>query len=233
MAYRYCASGVLEVSPRYVERVCSILSSQAICYELEGNTIRIKHDEKAIAPSRQRPEEQFGDLARYIEKPQALTVYSELEGESEVGFIDGKVRTDSVGKVWASEGEAPSPDTLVEALRQRGIAARVVLLRGSRKSGRRYRSFEVQPGSGGATIKVTVKRRFWDSYDLLSVPDISSPLCSKYHLNPKQLRAHLHGAKFGLEVRNPALGGPSTDLLFDNLLEVIEDLTDGIRTELG
>ena len=125
MAYRYCASGVLEVSPRYVDRVCSILNSQSIRYEREGNTVTIKHDEKAVTPNRQRPEEQFSDLARYIETPQALTVYSELEGESEVGFIDGKVRTDTVSKVWATGGEAPTQaDELrsVPQLLHRGLA---------------------------------------------------------------------------------------------------------------
>jgi hypothetical protein len=216
-----------------LDRVCSILSSKSITFVREGNTVVIKHDEKAAQPSRQRHEEAFGDLARYIDKPQALTVYSELLGESEVGFIDGVVRTDKVEKVWAHEGEVPTPDQLVEALRQRGIAATTILLRGSRKSGRRYRVFEIVPGSGGPGCKVSVKRRFWDSYDLLSVPEIYKPLCNKYHLSAKVLRERLHETKFGLEVRNPALGGPSTDLLFANLLEVIEELTDGIRTELG
>jgi hypothetical protein len=233
MAYRYCASGTLEVSPRYLERVCSILSSKSIHFECEGNTVKINHDEKAAEPSRQRHEEAFGDLARYIETPQALTVYSELLGETEVGFVNGRIRTDTTEKVWSTAGDPPTPDSLVEALRQRGIAARVILLRGSRKSGRRYRVFEIQPGSGGVGCKVSVKRRFWDSYDLLSVPEIYEPLCAKYHLTPAQLRQNLHEAKFGLEVKNPALSSPSTELLFENLLEVIEELTDGIRTELG
>ncbi|RMG12857.1 MAG: hypothetical protein D6731_13085 [Planctomycetota bacterium] len=233
MAYRYCASGTLEVSPRYLERVCSILSSKSIRYVREGNTIRIEHDEKASEPARQRHEEAFSDLARYIDKPQALTVYSELLGESEVGFVEGRVRTDKVEKVWATHGDPPTPDTLLEALRGRGIAATSVLLRGSRKSGRRYRVFEIRPGSGGPGCRVSVKRRFWDSYDLLSVPEIYKPLCAKYHLTPAQLRHDLHEAKFGLEVRNPALRNSSTDMLFENLLEVIEELTDGIRTELG
>jgi hypothetical protein len=233
VAYRYCASGTLTIKERFLDRVCAILNSQAITYECTGTTVTIKHDEKAAVPSRQRPEEAFGELAKYIDTPQALTVYSELLGESEVGFVDGKVRLDMVEKVWCDHGDPPTPEAVVESLRARGIAAHIVSRRGSRKSGRRTRSFELQPGSGGLTLKVTIKRRYWDSYDLLSVPDIYKPLCEKYHLTPKSLRTYLTGAKYGIEVRNPALGGPSTELLFMSTLEVVEELTDGIRTTLG
>ena len=233
MAYRYCASGTLNVKERYLDRVCAILNNQAISFECTETTVTIKHDEKAAAPSRQKPEEAFGELAKYIDTPQALTVYSELLGESEVGFIDGQVRLDKVEKVWCDRGDPPTPEKIVEALRARGIAAHIVARRGSRKSGRRARSFEVQPGSGGLAIKVSLKRRYWDSYDLLSVPKVYQPLCDKYHLTSKKLRTYLTEAKFGVEVHKPALGGVSTDLLFSNLLEVLEELTDGIRTTLG
>ena len=80
---------------------------------------------------------------------------------------------------------------------------------------------------------MTIKRRFWDSYDLLSVPEVYQPLCRKYHMTPRKLRENLKTAKFGAEVRNPALGNASSDMLFDALLDVIEDMTDGIRTEIG
>lgn len=233
MAYRYTANGVLEVADRYVNKVCTILTSKDIAYEVQGSVITINHDERAAAPNRHKAEEAFEDLAPYIEKPQSLHVYSELLGESEVGFIDGRVRTDEVETVWSVQGTPPTPDELVEALRARGIAARVSRIQGSRKSGRRTRVFEIQPGSGGPGCRVTIKRRFWDSYDLLSVPEVYESLCRKYHLKPTDLREQLHASKFGVEVRNPALGGASTDMLWDNLLEVIEEQTEGIRTNIG
>jgi hypothetical protein len=93
--------------------------------------------------------------------------------------------------------------------------------------------FEIQPGSGGPGCRVTIKRRFWDSYDLLSVPEVYESLCRKYHLKPTALREQLHASKFGVEVRNPALGGASTDMLWENLLEVIEEKTEGVRTNIG
>ena len=80
---------------------------------------------------------------------------------------------------------------------------------------------------------MTVKRRFWDSYDLLSVPEVFEPLCRKYHMVPLRLREVLKTSKFGIEVRKPALGNASSDLIFDLLLEILEDMTDGIRTNLG
>ena len=58
-------------------------------------------------------------------------------------------------------------------------------------------------------------------------------LCRKYHTTPKRLREKLYSAKFGVEVRNPALGGPSSEMLFDVLLDILEEQTEGIRTELG
>lgn len=233
MAYRYTANGVLEVADRYVNKVCTILTSKDIAYEVQGSVITINHDERAAAPNRHKAEEAFEDLAPYIDKPQSLHVYSELLGESEVGFVDGRIRTDDVETVWSVQGTPPSPDELVEALRERGIAARVSRIQGSRKSGRRTRVFEIQPGSGGPGCRVTIKRRFWDSYDLLSVPEVYETLCRKYHLKPVDLREQLHASKFGVEVRNPALGGASTDMLWDNLLDVIEEQTEGIRTNIG
>lgn len=233
MAYRYTANGVLEVADRYVNKVCTILTSKDIAYEVQGSVITINHDERAATPSRHKVEEAFEDLAPYIETPQSLHVYSELLGESEVGFIDGHVRTDEVETVWSTQGAPPTPDELVEALRQRGIAARVSRIQGSRKSGRRTRVFEIQPGSGGPGCRVTIKRRFWDSYDLLSVPEVYESLCRKYHLTPNALREQLHASKFGVEVRNPALGGASTDMLWENLLDVIEEKTEGVRTNIG
>ncbi len=135
--------------------------------------------------------------------------------------------------MWAISGEVPTPDRLVQALRQRGIAARVAWTRGRRKSGRRYRVFELTPGSGGPGCRLTVKRRFWDSYDLLAVPDVYNGLCRKYHLGVGELQSRLRDASFGVEVRSPALGGASADMLYENLLEILEEVTDGIRTELG
>lgn len=233
MAYRYTATGVLEISQRHVQKVSSILRSKDIRHDVLGSTIRINHDERAAAPSRHKAEEAFEDLAPYIDKPQSLHVFSELLGESEVGFVDGRIRTDDVQTVWALDGSVPTPEELVEELKQRGIAARVSKLQGSRKSGRRTRVFEIQPGSGGAGCRVTIKRRFWDSYDLLAVPEVYEGLCRKYHLGPDQLRDRLHASKFGVEVRNPALGGASTDMLFDNLLEILEERTEGIRTNIS
>ncbi|MCA8923255.1 MAG: hypothetical protein KDD82_15675 [Planctomycetes bacterium] len=233
MAYRYTASGVLEIEDRYVVKVSRILSSKDIRHDVNGSTITINHDERAATPARHKAEEAFEDLAPFIDRPQSIFVSSELLGESEIGFVGGRVRTDEVQTVWSTEGSPPTPDELVEALRQRGIAARVSKIQGSRKSGRRTRVFEIQPGSGGPGCKLTIKRRFWDSYDLLAVPEVYETLCRKYHLRPNQLRDALHSSKFGLEVRNPALGGASTDMLFENLLEVIEERTEGIRTNIG
>ena len=233
MAYRYTASGTLEVSARNVEPVCNILTSKHIRYERTGTSICIKHDERASAPRFFKAEEAFEDLAPYIDSPQALVVWSELLGEFEVGFIDGRVRIDTTQHVWSTSELVPSPDQLIGDLRRRGIAARVAKIQGSRKSGRRSRVFEIEPGSGGPGCRVTIKRRFWDSYDLLSVPEVYQPLCRKYHMTPRVLRENLRNAKFGVEVRNPALGNASSDMLFDVLLDVVEDLTDGIRTEIG
>lgn len=233
MAYRYSASGTLTVQERWVDKVCAILRSKSIRHERQGNSIVIKHDERAATPSRHKAEEAFEDLAPYIDQPQALMVYSELLGESEVGFVDGQIRTDDVQNVWSNDGQVPTPEELVDELRRRGIAARVAKVQGSRKSGRRSRVFEIQPGSGGPGCRVTIKRRFWDSYDLLSVPEVYESLCQKYHMSADRLREELHAAKFGIEVRKPALGGASSDLLFDNLLDIIEEKTEGIRTEIG
>ena len=93
--------------------------------------------------------------------------------------------------------------------------------------------FEIQPGSGGPGCRVTIKRRFWDSYDLLSVPEVFRPLCRRYHMAPDVLRDTLRNASFGLEIRKPALGSASSDMIYDTLLDIVEDLTDGIRTEIG
>ena len=233
MAYRYSACGTLEVPQRHVAAVCDILQRKSINFETDGTTIRIDHKTRATSPAPARPGEPFEEIAPYLETPQSLVVNSELLGEHEIGFLNGKVRSDTAEKVWSRAGEAPTPDRLIEALRERGIAAQITFVKGSRKSGRRSRVFEIAPGSGGPACKITIRRRFWDSYDLLAVPDVYQPLCRKYHVSPDQLRQDLHSAEFGVEVRNPALGGPSADMLFDNLLEIIEEQTEGIRTELG
>ncbi len=234
MGYRYSATGSLEIDDRYVDTVCRILDRRSIRYRRQGNLVTIDHKEKATQTvTSTRPEETFEELARYVRKPQSLKVYSELLGEREVGFVDGRVRTDTAEKVWSQEGEVPTPDDLVEALRLRGISARITRVQGSRKSGRRSRVFEIQPGSGGPSCKITIKKRFWDSYDLLSVPEVYETLCRKYHITPQRLREELHASKFGVEVRNPALGNPSSEMLYENLLEIIEEQTEGIRTELG
>ncbi|MGE0707087.1 MAG: hypothetical protein AB7N76_02140 [Planctomycetota bacterium] len=233
MAYRYTACGTLEISARHVETVCRILERKGIGFSREGNQLTIKHEERTPSTTHTRVEAPFEEIAPYIEQPQSLQVTSELLGDNEVGFVNGRIKTDTREKVWAKDGEAPTPDRLVQALKDRGIAAQITKVKGSRKSGRRSRMFEIAPGSGGPACQVTIKRRFWDSYDLLSVPDVYQPLCRKYHISPDKLREDLHAAKFGVEVRNPALGGPSSEMLFDNLLEIIEEQTEGIRTELG
>jgi len=233
VAYRFSASGTLELTERTVETVCAILANKRVHHERQGNTVSIKHDEKSNVPSGFKAEAAFEDMAPYVEVPQALTVYNELVGEYELGFVDGRLRTDEATHIWAMVETVPTPDDLVNELKARGLAARSLKLKGSRKSGRRARVFEVQPGSGGPGVRVTVKRRFWDSYDLLSVPEVYEPLCRKYHMGADKLRASLRNAPFGLEVRKPALGNASSDMIFDTLLEVIEDMTDGIRTDIG
>lgn len=233
MAYRYNARGTLVVSERNIAKVVNILENNEIQYKRKGNVIKIEHEERALVPSQRRADEAFKDLAPYVDQPQALNVWSELMGDSEIGFVDGRIRTDEVLNVWSTDERVPTPEEIADELRRRGIAATVARQPGSRKSGRRARIFEIQPGSGGPGCKLTVKRRFWDSYDLLSVPEIYQGLCSKYHVNPIELRERLHAAKFGIEVRNPALGGASSDLLFENILEILEERCDGIRTEIG
>ncbi|HZU96997.1 MAG TPA: hypothetical protein VFF73_09910 [Planctomycetota bacterium] len=233
MAYRYNARGTLVVSERHIEKVVNILDNNDIQYKRRGNIIKIEHDERAAVPSSRKADECFRDLAPYIDEPQAISIWSELQGESEVGFVDGMVRTDEVENVWAADGDVPTPDEVCEELRRRGIAAAIARPNGARKSGRRARVFEIQPGSGGPGCKLTVKRRFWDSFDLLSVPEVYQGLCEKYHLSPLNLRERLHGAKFGIEVRNPALGGASSDMLYENILAILEERCDGIRTEIG
>jgi hypothetical protein len=233
VAYRYSASGTLEFSERNVDTVCAILTGKHITHERHGTTVSIKHDEKSVTPSGFKADSAFEDLAPYVDTPQVITIFNELIGEYELGFINGRVRTDEAMHVWATGESVPTPDELVTELKARGLAARSIKLKGSRKSGRRARVFEVQPGSGGPGVRVTIKRRFWDSYDLLSVPDVHKPLCRKYHMTPARLRDALRNASFGLEVRKPALGSASSDMIFDTILEVIEDMTDGIRTDIG
>lgn len=233
MAYRYTAAGTLELSERHVDTVCGILTSKRIHFQRTGTTVTIKHDERACTPSEIQASDAFDDLAPYVTTPQVLNIWSELTGDTQIGFIDGRVQTDEYIHVWSLEERVPSPDDLVGELKQRGIAARVAQLKNSRKSGRRARVFEIQPGSGGPGCRVTVKRRFWDSYDLLSVPDVYEPLCRKYHLKPKALRENLRNSTYGLEVRKPALGTASSTLVYDALIDVIEDLIDGIRTQIG
>jgi hypothetical protein len=172
-------------------------------------------------------------MARYIDTPQALQVWSELNGESEIGFVDGIMREDQVENVWATKGEPPTPEILIDELRRRGISARIAKFRGPSKGGRRTRAFEIQPGSGGSGVRLLIKKRFWDSYDLLSVPEVYEALCRKYHLTPTELREKFHSARFGIEVRNPALGSASSDLLYENLLQIIEERVEGIRTTIG
>ena len=119
-----------------------------------------------------------------------------------MGFVGGQVRTDRAEKVWSTAGEIPTPEQIVGALRNRGLAVRIAWTQSSRKSGRRFRAFEVQPFSGGPGCTVTVKKRFWDSYDLLAVPDVYEILCRRYHMKPQQLQGMLRNAKFGIEVRS-------------------------------
>ena len=234
MTYRYAAIGTLEVPAAHLDKVCTILTSKSIHFEREGGTtIRIEHEERTSLPGAHQPTETFAELAPYIERPQAICVTSDLLGERQVGFVHGAVCTDSSEKVWSTDGEAPTPDVLLDALRDRGIAAKVQKLAGKRKSGRRPRVFEILPNSGGAGCRITIKKRFLDGFDLLAVPEVYESLCRKYHVTPDKLREELHSAKFGVEVRSPALGGPSTAMIYDNLLEILEEHTDGIRTELG
>lgn len=233
VAYRYNARGTLVVSERNIEKVLKILNANGITYTRKGNVVRIEHDERAALPSQRRADEAFRDLAPYIDEPQAISIWSELTGDSDLGFIGGQLRQDEVENVWSTEGAVPTPDEICEKLHRRGLAAKVVKANGSKKSGRRTRIFEIQPGSGGPGCKLTVKRRFWDSYDLLSVPQVYEGLCEKYHMRPDQLREKLHAAKFGIEVRNPALGGASSDMLYENLLDIIEECCEGIRTSIG
>ena len=233
MAYRYNARGTLVVPANHLDKVLGILNANAIQYTRKGNVIRIEHDERAALPSQRRADEAFRDLAPYIDEPQAISIWSELMGDGEIGFVDGQLRTDEVENVWSTEGAVPTPDELCGELQRRGLAARVVKANGSKKSGRRTRIFEIQPGSGGPGCKLTVKRRFWDSYDLLSVPQVYEGLCEKYHMKPNELRDKLHAAKFGIEVRNPALGGASSDMLYENILAILEERMDGIRTSIG
>ncbi len=233
MAYRYTAAGTLELSERHVNTVCGILTSKRIQFQRTGTTVVIEHDEKACTPSEVQAADAFEDLAPYVTTPQVLNLWSELTGDCEIGFVDGRVQTDEFVHVWSQQEQVPAPDDLVNELKQRGIAARVIQTKGTRKSGRRARVFQIQPGSGGPACRVTIKRRFWDSYDLLSVPDVYQPLCRKYHLKPKALRDTLRGSSYGLEVRKPALGTASSTLVYDSLVDVIEDLIDGIRTKIG
>lgn len=234
MAYRFTATGTLELtSDRSLDTVCGILANKKITHSRCGNAVRIQHDERASTPMAVKAEEAFEDLAPYIDPPQSIAAWSELTGDYEIGFVDGRVRRDQSIHVWSRQENVPTPDQLVDELRRRGIAARVSNIKGSRKSGRRSRVFEIQPGSGGHACRVTIKRRFWDSYDLLSVPDVYEPLCQKYHMSSKRLRDSLRNAKFGLEVRNPALGNASSSMVYDVLVDVIEDMVEGIRTDIG
>jgi hypothetical protein len=232
VAYRFTASGILELSDRSADTVCGILEHNRIKYRRDGNSVRIDHDERATTPAAVKAQDAFEDLAPYVDTPQSIQAWSELTGDYEIGFIDGILKTDEATHVWALGETPPTPEELVDELKRRGIAARVFRIKG-RKSGRRSRVFEIQPGSGGPGCRVTIKRRFWDSYDLLSVPEVYQPLCRKYHLTSQALRDSLRNAKFGLEVRKPALGNASSAMIYDALVDVIEDLTEGIRTDIG
>jgi hypothetical protein len=233
VVYRYNARGTLVVSERNLDKVLVILNNNDIQYKRKGNVIRIEHDERALVPSQRRADDAFRDMAPYIDQPQAISIWSELMGEGQIGFVGGRLRTDEVENVWSHDATVPSPDELCALLNRKGLAARVARPPGSRRSGRRMRVFEIQPGSGGPGCRITVKRRFWDSYDLLSVPEVYEGLCNRYKVSPVQIRERLHASKFGIEVRNPALGGASSDVLYENLLTVIEERCTGIRTSIG
>lgn len=233
MAYRYTATGTLQLLERHVDAVCGILSSNRIGFQRNQTTVTIDHEDRAATQAGPNATAAFESLAPFVTTPQSLSTWSELTGDCEVGFVDGRLTTEERVHIWTQIEELPTPDDLVAELKARGLAARVVLKKGSRKSGRRARIFHIHPGSGGPPCQITIKRRFWDSYDLLSVPDVYEPLCRKYHLKPKKLRQALKGASFGFEVLKPALGTASSALIFDAIVDVIEDLTDGIRTEIG
>jgi hypothetical protein len=230
MGYRMSIKGRLAASHDTLTQVAGVLDHRKIDYDTEEPDLVISHSDRNMMPGDHRIEKALKELAELLEEPQKVVVWTEFHGEQEILIGDGRVRQEMTSNVWSNEESVPTPEQILTKLRARGLAVRLTKVKGRRGGARQ---FEFQPSSGGASCRVTVKRRFWDSFDLLAVPEIARVLCDRYGLSAEQLRANLYGSAFGLEVRNPASGGASTDLLFDNLLEVVEEMTHGIRTPIG
>lgn len=222
--------GTLKAAETSLDRAEEILLRRELVFQRAGDSVAVEHSDRNMNPGDHRVNKALRELASVFDEPQRLILWDEFRGEHEVVVGKGRVKQEETENIWSSKSDIPSPEEIVILLRDRGVSARLAKVKGRRGGARTY---EFQPGAGGACCKVTVKRRFWDSFDLLSVPAVSNELCQRYEMDSERLREKLHASTFGLEVRNPASGGLDTDELYTSLLEVLEDLTEGIRTTVG
>lgn len=230
MGYRLTVKGTIPTEAGDVQEIQGVLDRRRIDYKAGTGAITIDHFDGNMSPGDHRVEKALKELAGLLEPPATLTLWDEFNGESEISVGCGRVKSEECENVWSQQDAVPTPEEILSSLRGRGLAVRLTKVKGRRG---RARQFEFQPLCGGPGCKVTVKRRFWDSYDLLAVPEVSSQLCERYRITPQELREKLYSSTFGMEVRNPAGGNNSTDDLYESLLRVIEDLTFGIKTSVG
>jgi hypothetical protein len=230
MGYRLSVKAtIVEESPT-LDNIESVLQQREIEYQREKEQVIIDYFDRNMNPGDRRVKKALSELSHLLNPPQSVLLWDEFEGETEVMVGCGRVRAEITENVWSRKDNVPTPEQILTGLRHRGLSARLTKVKGRRGGARQY---EFQPSSGGPSCRVTVKRRFWDSYDLLAVPDVTDKLCKRYTLESDQLRSALYGSAFGMEVRNPARGGDNTDQLYENLLDVIEEITTGIRTTVG
>lgn len=231
MGYRLSIKATIsDVSPPTLDDIEAVLQHREIEYQRGKEGVVIDYFDRNMNPGDRRVKKALSELSKLLDPPQSVVVWDEFEGETEVMVGCGRVRAETTENVWSQQDHVPTPDQILTGLRHRGFSARLTKVKGRRGGARQY---EFQPSTGGASCRVTVKRRFWDSFDLLAVPEVTQKLCKKYSMDSEQVRAALYGSVFGMEIRNPATGGDNTDQLFENLLDVIEEITSGIRTTVG
>lgn len=230
MGYRASVKGTLSAEGSELDRVQGVLTHRGIDFTADGQAITIDHFDRNMNPGDKRFRKAFDELSKILHESQVLTVWDEFEGEHEVAVGSGRVKKEMGINIWSHNDSPPTPEQILMVLRQRGLAVRLTRVKG-RRGGARH--FEFQPSTGGPSVRIVVKRRFWDSFDLLSVPNVCEDLCSRYGLSPEELRDKLYSSKFGFEIRNPAMGSEDTDELYEVLLDVLENLSCGIRTTVG
>lgn len=230
MGYRMSVKGNIEGAEATLCAVEEILGKRKIDCERAGSQVIIDYSERNMNPGDHRIEKALSEIAEHLDGLQSIKIWDEFHGETEFVVGSGRVRSECSENIWSQLDSVPTPEEIMTHLRRRGFQIRLTKVKGRRGGARQ---FEFHPLAGGPGVRVTLKPRFWDSFDLLAVPDVVRKLCDRYRLKEEELRDKLHGSTFGMEVRNPAAGGDTTDELYESVLQVIERLTMGIRTTVG